>query len=286
MTVLGSPVFSAWTIPLVLLVAITNAFVFLSFLKSDSLAKAENDGAGWREIAQYFGWDYIGTAATSLSNAVSRLLVLNIAGAAALAGFHLAWTVAYSLILAAHSLSASLIAEGAAKPGGVRALAAKAILHGVLILGVVSVILFGLAPFIMSMFGASYADDSAQILRVLTVANLPGAVIIVFIAVARLQGHMRMVAAVQTSMLILMVTLGFLLTQSSGASGMAWAWLVINFATLAVIALNIYRQNGPGHYRGWSNSLAQAARSQFKLFSHTGSSGTSGSQAVPKRDKM
>ena len=264
--ILGSTIFTAWTVPLFLLVAGTNLVIFFRLTPRVSSDDGGTTALSLQTLIQFFGWDYVGTTATTLSYGAAKLIVLNVAGPAALAVYHLAWTVSYSLYLATSSMSASLTAEGAVGRDRVRALASDTIVHTVFMLFIGVTILFLCAPLIMSMFGPLYLDTSVELLRILVLSSLPGALVTIYLAVARLQGHLSMVAFVQLAVLALVVGLGAPLTYFLGAPGMAYSWLAANSGVALGIAICILRSRGAGHAVEWLKSIESSIERQLSSF--------------------
>src|SRR5690606_3153589 len=80
------------------------------------------------------------------------------------------------------------------------------------------------APWLMLLFGESYAADGTTILRVLAVSCLPWAVTTVFIAHERAAGRTRSVAVVQVATLLVFVASTSAMLDSQGAIAVAFGW--------------------------------------------------------------
>jgi O-antigen/teichoic acid export membrane protein len=282
---MDSPVFTAWTVPLLLLVVGANLIIFFRLIVIPRPADLTGPTVlKLKTLIRFFGWDYVGTIATTLSYGATKLIVLNLSGPEALAVFYLAWTVSYSLYLATYSMSTSLIAEGAVDHDRLRILASDTIVHTMFVLVVGVSILLVAAPLIMSMFGPRYSEMSVGLLRILVLGSLPGALVTIYLAVARLEGHLSMVALVQVALFALVVGIGTLLTYLLGAVGMAYAWLVANSVTALGIACYVIGNRGKRHALEWLESLQFSVQRQ--LSSLKGHEKLPGDEGAKNQDRV
>jgi O-antigen/teichoic acid export membrane protein len=254
--ILGSSVFTAWTLPLLIIVVATNLLVFLRFVPTlASQSGQRNTAVAFKDVLQFFGWDYIGTTATMLTYGAAKLIVLNIAGPSGLAIYHLAWTVAFSLYLVGFGMSTSLVAEGAVDEERVRTLTSDTLVHMLVVLLAGAILLTAAAPVIMAMFGNEYKVESVPLLRLLVLSSIPGCLISIYLAVARLKRHLTMLAIVQFALLLLLIALGIPLVHLWGATGMGIAWLSANVIVALGISVHIVATNGFAHGHEWLDSL-------------------------------
>ncbi len=255
---LGSGIFAAWVIPLPIIVAGVNLFIFRQLI---SLNIPKSPAAAMltiRGMARFFGWDYVGTVAMILATGAAPLIVLNLAGPEEIAAYYLAWTIAYSLYLIGRSMGVSLLAEGAANTDRIGVLAADALVHTMLLLAVGLVFVIAGAPLIMALFGPHYAKEGVGLLRVLALSCLPWSLVTIYLAVARANGHLIIVAIVQIATLVLALGLGAQLVHTMGAFGMGLAWLATHTIVAVSIAVYIHLRNGSGQAVDWMLGLASS----------------------------
>ncbi len=254
---LGSSIFAAWSLPLLIIVVATNLVVFLRFVPvlARTSAKQSTAHVSFKDFLQFFGWDYAGTTATMLTYGAAKLIVLNIAGPSALAVYHLAWTVAFSLYLVGLGMSTSLVAEGAVDEERVRTLTSDSLVHTLVVLVTGAVLITALAPLIMAMFGSEYVGESVNLLRLLVLSSIAGCLISIYLAVARLQRHLTMLALIPMCVLVLVVALGLPLVHLWGAEGMGLAWVLANSIVALGILAYILLTNGISHGGEWLDSL-------------------------------
>ena len=241
-TVSGLALFAAWTLPLLLLILAVNLPVFWKVTRPEpGEARSPIDV---RRMARLIGWDYAAGLALTTALGVAPILVLNQSGPDGSASYHLSWTITYALYLVGRSMGISLLAEGVASPGRLRALTADALLHALgPVVGAAVVIVVG-APFIMSLFGPGYAAQGGDILRILALASIPWGCVTIQLALARVRGEMRMIFAVQSTTLLLVVGLGLFLLPLFGPTGMALAWLLAHILVLTGLAALHLRRAG------------------------------------------
>jgi O-antigen/teichoic acid export membrane protein len=244
-TVSGLALFAAWTLPLVLLILAVNLPVFWKVARP--LPGETSMPIDVRRMVRLIGWDYAAGLALTAALGIAPILVLNQSGPDGSASYYLSWTITYALYLVGRSMGISLLAEGVALPGRLRALTADALLHALApVVGAATIIVLG-APLIMSLFGPDYAEQGSDILRILALASVPWGCVTIQLALARVRGEMRMIFAVQSATLVLVVGFGLLLLPRFGPAGMALAWLLAHTLVLAgLIAWHLRRTGRDG----------------------------------------
>jgi O-antigen/teichoic acid export membrane protein len=268
-TLLGSGIFFAWIAPLPIIVAAFTAVIFVRLVPLNNPQVEPTAGLSMRGLARFFGWDYAGTVAMMLALGVAPLLVLNMAGAEALADYHLAWTISYSLYLIGRSMGISLLAEGAADRNRIAALAADALVHTLLLLTGALVIVIAGAPLIMSLFGQRYLAEGVDLLRILALSCLPWSFNTLYLAVARANGSLLTVAIAQIATLILALGIGTPLLLLMGAKGMGAAWLAAHSLVAVGIAIHLIVRSGPGHILDWMLTLGSSVSRLTAAFRHS-----------------
>jgi O-antigen/teichoic acid export membrane protein/aminoglycoside phosphotransferase (APT) family kinase protein len=255
-TVSGLALFAAWTLPLLLLIIAVNLPIFLKVARPVSGEASKPIEV--RRMVRLIGWDYAAGLALTAALGIAPILVLNQSGPDGSASYHLSWTITYALYLVGRSMGISLLAEGVASPGRLRRLSADALLHAMVpIVGAATVIALG-APLIMSLFGPGYAEQGSTILRLLALASIPWGCVTIQLALARVRGEMRMIFAVQTATLVLVVGLGLLLLPRFGPPGMALAWLLAHVLVLAGLVARHLRRSGKDGAIAFALDLATA----------------------------
>jgi O-antigen/teichoic acid export membrane protein len=195
-----------------------------------------------REMARLLGVDYLGSVCYFASTAALPLLVVSVLGPVANGYFYVAWTVASCLDLVSTGLAQSLTVEASHSPDRLaehlRTLLPRlAGLH--LFAGAV---LIAGAPLLLSLYGGSYAAESSTVVRLLILAALPRAVIIVSIAVARVERQAARILAIQAVAAAGVLGLSLLLADRWGIRGVAVAWLITQTALASVLLPRVRRR--------------------------------------------
>jgi len=229
-------VFASWTMPLVLLLVLTNVLLFARLIPRYASPTEEQEMPTRSQISKYAGGDYVGSLARTASTTLLPIIVLQLAGPSANAYFYLSLTIAYSLSLVTQNMGMSLITEGARDQTKLYEYSYKVFVQTARILvPTVAILVFG-APYILRLFGNSYADEGTTLLRLLCLAALPNMVTLLFLSIARVQRRMAAIVLVQTSLSLLILLFSWLLMGRYGITGVGVAWL-LSHSIVAVILL-------------------------------------------------
>ena len=216
-------IYVAWTAPLALFVLVVNAAAFPRLGRST----AGTERLGVPELIRYSAGDYAASALWLATIDGLPLLVLALAGATASAGYHLAWTVAYTLFLVPSAVGSALLAEAAHDGPRLDANARRAlglslglVVPGALIIAVV-------APLLLSVFGATYADDVGGLLRLMALSAIPYAVNNLHVSLDRARRNLASVVRFFAVFCGALLALSAVLVPHLGAAGTGVAWLVV-----------------------------------------------------------
>ena len=241
-SLMGSGLYAAWTLPLPFLLAFVNWFVFTRFIQRHIAASASSVDPGWKAVARFYGWDYFGTIASMTAIGVAPLLVLHFSGAEMLAGYYIAWEIAYSLYLIGRSMGVSLLAEAGFDRLRLKSLMADSFVHTMLLLTLAVALLIAGAPLMMGLFGAAYSESATALLRILALSCLPWGFVTIALAIARAQGETVVVALAQLVTMTIVLGAGAPLLWTYGTIGMGMAWLAAHsFVAAGIIAYAVFR---------------------------------------------
>jgi len=238
----GVGVFAAWVLAAALVLPPVNVAIFRRWLPAHAVAVGGKEFLpGARYLGRYLSMDYLGSACFLVSTSALPLVVVSQLGAEANGYFYVAWTVSSSLDLVSTSLSQSLLVEASHAPERLaehlRSLLPR--LAALLTAAVVLVLLA--ARLLLSLYGGGYADAAATVVRLLTLAVLPRAVLVVSIAVARVQRRVGKVLAIQASAAAIVLVSAVLLASPLGIAGVALAWLIGQSLLAAVLLPSLVR---------------------------------------------
>ncbi len=219
-------VFASWTVPVVALLLPVNLLIFRRLIPRHVQAtQGRAEPIVPVEIAKYVVSDYFGSLIWMATINLLPLIVLERVGAAANAYFYLSWTIAYSLYLVSRNMGMSLITEAAMDQTQLRVYSYRMFVQTArLLVPGVTVILLG-APYILRLFGNSYATEGTALLRLLCLSALPNIVTSIYVAIARVQRRMIAIVLVFTSLCALVLTLSYILLEVYGIMGVGVAWL-------------------------------------------------------------
>ena len=253
---LNAGIFAAWTLPLPLVVVVINLIIFQKFLPQHKVMDVGRQSLNRASMMKFFGWDYVGTLASMIALGVAPLLVMKTNGSAAIAVYHLAFTICYPLYLISRSMSVALLTESASDPARMPSLVADAIVHAMLpLVGGAAVVFIG-APWIMLLFGSAYVETGTWLVRLLVLSTIPWGLVTIYLAVARARGHMLSIAIVQTITLLIVVGLGAFLLDRIGELGIGFAWLAAHTAVALGILLVIMKRDGADRIAGFLFQIA------------------------------
>jgi O-antigen/teichoic acid export membrane protein len=216
--------FVAWNAPLVVAVAIVSGYIFARLLARH----AERDPAGSVDRSQILSvarGNYGGTLLSLASTMLLPILVTNVAGATQAAYFYVPWTISTGLQLVALNMTTSLTVEAARDEARLRELTRRALrLTLTLVVPMAALAALVAAP-LLHAFGAGYADEGTALLRLLAGAAIPNVIVMLGLAVARIEHRGGMVLAIQAAQFVLVIGLSLALLPEVGIDGVGIAWL-------------------------------------------------------------
>jgi O-antigen/teichoic acid export membrane protein len=228
--------FLAWVLPAFLLIPVVNLLVAGHFVPDMAhIVATQNPKVG--EIAGMMGWDYLATIAMMVGVGIAPMLVLQLAGAGAAAGYSIAWAITYSVYLISRSFGIAMVAEAAADPSLRKVLSAQSVttVAGLLLLTASAIAV--LAPYVLLVFGGSYAQDNVVLLRLLVLSTIPWGLVTIYIAMARSVGKTGRIALVQIATVCLFFSAAKMLVPLHGVSGFGFAWFSAHTVVFLAIAI-------------------------------------------------
>lgn len=257
--------FVAWVLPLVAVIVPVNLYLFLRALRAAAPAPVQRE----RLATPWLRYDLIGYLLWLAGTLPLPVLVVASVGPDKAADFYVPFTIATSIDLLSLMLGNSLTAE-ISRARGVMTSATRSYVRRVWIMvGVLSVCLCVLAPFVLQAFGDRYRAGGTLILQVFMIATLPRSVLFLGIAVLRARGEGKRILLLQAVAALGTLALGFVFIRSLGAVGMAFSWLLASCLAASVAAIILASNAVSGrHRRGRTTSpggvimLSGAGKSQ------------------------
>lgn len=237
-----SGIFASWTLPLAFALVPVNILIFRWLMPRHM--QANQDRAVPIEsghIIRYIAGDYLGALFALMSTVLLPIIVTQEAGASANAHFYQPWTIAASLQLVAMNMATSLTVEAARDEHQLGIYARHALRSTArLILPAVALIVIG-APYLLRVFGASYATEGSTLLRLLALSTIPNIVVALYLGLERVRRRMRSIMMVQGLLCLLGLSLSYTLLARYGIVGVGWAWLISQTIVASVIIMTQLR---------------------------------------------
>jgi len=233
-------VFLAWTLPAVLLIVPVNLLLFRVAIP-EHLRRQRPAGSavlrrlGRRGLVRFMAQDYAATVLALAPTALLPVLIVGLLGSGANAFFYVPYTMVGAFTTLFFAAGMSLVAEGALAEDQVRAMAGRIARRVALILIPGTVFMIVAAPLILLPFGDDYVRESSSVLRLLACGCGFSAVLVLYVAIARLQGHPGRILAVEATKLPLLLGGVIVLSGPLGIDGVAVAWL----GSVAAVALAV-----------------------------------------------
>jgi O-antigen/teichoic acid export membrane protein len=258
-------VFTAWTLPVLALLAPVNLLLFRRLLPRHAAATAAITRRPTRRVlAGYVAGGYAGQLAGQLSSTFLPVLVVALLGAAQGAFFLPAQTAFTALHLLTQSVTSSLVVEAAKDEDNAPAYAAAVLRRTGLTVLPAAVLIGVCAPWLLALFGPEYRAHATFVLQLLMAAVLPRVLVSLAIARARLQNRTGRIALLQSFQAAALIGGTALLAGPLGLAAVGWS--ALGGELLRVLAV------GPGLVR-WLAGRDQADVPDEHEIAHEGLDG-------------
>jgi O-antigen/teichoic acid export membrane protein len=195
-----------------------------------------------QKVFRYSFGNYVANILNIAPTLLLPLIVLNHLGSAAAGYYFLAFTIANLLYAVVYATSQSLFAEGSYAEHDLK----KLIRRSVLVMG--SILLFGLfillflSPFVLNIFGKSYATEATSTLQIFALASIAVALYIFNNLILRIQKRIYALIAVNALYFVSISGLAYLWVDN-GLVWIGYAWLAGNLLTGIFSLLLLLRKN-------------------------------------------
>jgi O-antigen/teichoic acid export membrane protein len=240
-------VFLSWIVPMAILLVPVNVIVFRTALARHRAAAPAATAHAITGLKAFLAQDYLGQVLMRLGVTLLPVLVVSTLGAEDNAYFYIPFTIVIACDMMVLSIGTSIVAESAYDERLVRDHVRAVIRrYGPPLLAGVAVLVVA-APIVLLPFGADYAREGDGVLRILALACVPRALVFLAGAVWRLQGHGRLLLAVEAIMLVLLLGSVVPLADAIGLPGVALAWLGSACAAglMAAVSLLTFLRKAP-----------------------------------------
>ncbi len=235
-------IFESWALSAALVAVPFALLILLRFIPAH-MRKAVPGGVELTRQAfrSYAAGDYVGSMFDLAAISLLPLIVTHFASPEETAYFYQSWIIAYTLILVANNTARALTVEAAQDVSQLHTYGRAVVVHTLKLLvpTVAGVVL--LAPWILRVFGAEYAEEGTLTLRILALAALPHAVILLGLVTARLQHQLRTVIAIQVTISVITLGTAVVLVERIGNLGAALGWFSAQLLVAALLLATYLR---------------------------------------------
>lgn len=196
-----------------------------------------------RSVFKYSTSNYVAGLLNTAPTLVLPIIIIKYLGTAAAGYYYLAFVVANILYAIAYAVSQSLLAEGSSNPIQLRALLKRSVLIISVIMLPASIIMAFASPYVLQLFGRSYAIEASQLIITFAIASPAVAIYALVNSTLRLTNVLY--GVIFTNAILAVTTIG--LTILWIEKGLVWvgiAWTLGNLAS-AIVGLAILANN---HY--------------------------------------
>jgi O-antigen/teichoic acid export membrane protein len=177
------------------------------------------------KVLRFSFLNYMGDLFWNLPVLILPIIIINLLGAKSNAYFFIAWAISGILTMIPLSVGTSLLAEGASDESQLKNNIQRSLKMVLLLLVPAVILVWFLANKILLLYGGVYAENSASLLRWLSITSLPLTVNIIYFSIKRVQRKMKPVILMTVFMAIIVILISFLLLPRLGINGVGIAWL-------------------------------------------------------------
>ena len=250
---LASPwaIFGSWILGAAWLVVVVNAL--LRRLPAPAATSSPADPPGLGRIARFAIGQHVIAVVVAAPDSLAPLLILALLGDEATAFYYAAWTISFSVRLLAVNLGSAVTVEGASRGGprsaasGTAALPDPHAIRRLVALVIVPAVALAwmLAGAVMSVYGARYATEATDLLRLLLLAVVPFTGVTLFVVGERLAERTGPSLAVAAFVTATTLALDVVLLPRIGIAGAGVASLSAQIGGILLAGLILARRARP-----------------------------------------
>jgi O-antigen/teichoic acid export membrane protein len=228
-------VVTAWMVPVIVAVPLVNMLIFGRLVPRHVELTSGRAPPTTRQIGRFLAGDYTGALCLlAIGNLIPVIVAAGIVPRT-YAYFYMAWMIGGTLDLLAVNMATSLTVEGAFDAATLAANGRAALRRTAYILVPVAGGLALLAPWVLGLYGAGYAQGGARILELLALSALPKAATELYLGALRVQSRTSLIALIQGARMVVVLGLAIVLTRRFGVTGAGEA--VLAGQTLVALAI-------------------------------------------------
>ena len=251
-------VFISWTAPLWVLILPVNGLIFLRLIPAHVRATGQRSQAVPKDIIRFIAGDYLSSLVWMATVTLLPIMILERVGASSSAYFYLSWNIAYTLYLISLNMGMSLVTEGVRDADKLNLYSFQVLRQTLRLMVPIVALVFVGAPYILRLYGESYAAEGVTLLRLLSLSALPYVVIAIYLSMARVKRDVLAIFFVLSGLSVLVLGLTHIFLGVYGITGIGLAWLLAQSAVMIVLLVTQLR-------RIWSPQVEPPDFSTFKL---------------------
>ncbi|HEX2392734.1 MAG TPA: hypothetical protein VHI77_07425 [Solirubrobacterales bacterium] len=229
--------FVAWNAPLLVAIVLVNHLIFRRLIPAmPTVGSLER-----RKVLSMAAGNYGGNLFGLLGNMYLPILVANRVGAAEAAYFFVPWMVSLAVELVALNMMISLTVEAALDMPRLRVLSRRALRQSMRLVLPIAAATAAFAPLGLRVFGADYAAEGTDLLRLLALGAIPNVLVALAAGVARIEHRGWVVVALQGFQFVFVVALSAVLLPGMGITAVGVAWTGCQFLLAAAVLATILR---------------------------------------------
>jgi O-antigen/teichoic acid export membrane protein len=238
---LGLAVLLAW-----LIATIAAVLLQLGLVRALLAARVDFHLLRLGSFLRYSAGNYAGDLAWAAPGLLFPLLVVGTLGAEENAYFYVAWAVASLLVAIPSAVATSFLAEGSGAHGATGPHLRRAFGLALVLVVPAIVVCWAGAPVLLGLFGAPYAANGVETLRLLAIAALPLSLNILHLTAARVDRMMRRIIGIASATGGGALVIGAALVQQYGAVGIALGYLVAHLMVATILTAEWWLRSRTG----------------------------------------
>lgn len=194
-----------------------------------------------QEIRNYSAVNYISRLILAITPLIFPLMVVNILGSEMNAYFAMSWTIVAIMQVIPTSLFNSFLAESVTEKTLNKKNFRKVLVLMLELLIPATIALILLSGFILSVFGAAYAEQGTPLVRILALSIIPWGIIYLFITVERYKKSSLSIIFATLASAVLSIGLSYLMMSAWGLIGLGIGYLTGQVIIALIVGILMWR---------------------------------------------
>ena len=233
--------FMAWTLAVPALVLLINWVIFKYLLPAHIEQTSQVEPPAGAQVRKFVFGDFAGVVFSETTfRFLPTLIVYRLLNDAANAYFYQSMQLALPLYMIAANMAASLTVTAAIDPGKLEEYGRRMIKQMARLLVPFALILAIFAPYILGIYGHTYAEQGSMLLRLLLLSVIPAIINVWYIGYARAQNRLLWMVLNQALLCVLVLSLSYVLLPRFGVTGVGVAWLISQSIVAVSVALRVF----------------------------------------------